>query len=1103
MRQTCLLIFVLLIIQLNTTFAVTIPHDERIVLSEKAAVIELEGCNVLSNTFTINLNGELLSPDDYKLDVLTGTIKLLTDYTIPAEISISYQSIEIDIPSYYFKRKMSLDSQDRIDSEQARTFADEKRSRKLDDGSKLRIFGSKSVGVTTGNVSAFELNQTMNIQIEGQLEDNVIVRGVLSDQSRPDIGGVSTTIGEVDKIALTVESEKFQGTIGDISISRNLGQTASLNKTMKGARAIVDFDRYRAEAVAGGIKSKHQTVKLNGREGVLGPYTLRSSSTSESSSILPGTERIWLDGILMERGADTDYVVDYLLGKLTFNPTVTITSRSRIEADFEYLDESYRQNFYIGSLSIGDSTTQGFFAEVGVLRQADSKDNPSRVELTREDIVSLSNSGDSTAVRSGAVPADSGNGNYNLEIQDGDTVYVFVDSLGTLNVMFSYVGSGEGRYVYLGGGEYSWVGDGNGSYEPVVYLQSPKQSDVASLSVALKRDRLSLSASGLLSDYDQNLFSSSDDDNNVGTDIHAEAEVQVLAPEDNAIPSVALALQAARTDAEFHLPGKQYQVDRERLWSLQSDTIDDAATEFDISMLTMSRFVDFDAGVGSYRDHDYAESDRYNLELAVKPIDPLRIEASRIDRTASGSSFESPVRLLENSMAVSFSERKYGLKLGYDGETDTREYLSSGDGQKHDRFSTEIRLFGLTLSGAYEERDRLSGEWSREKDTREAVLTYLGSGGLPESQSELAVTARRVHEFDVDDETKSSQFMASSDYRIGSSTGVFDLAVNLRIGRQSLDRTAENYIRVGEGEGEYRLEDGVYVPDEFGDYIRVEEFITDDQIGVSLSNGLTMRADFAKWSSCPENLAFLSKLNLETTLRTQEEGAEDENPTFSWFIPYLNSFSDRSLLREKYLRQVAKIKLSQKTSLFLSMDEVVRLLPRQSPPQSDYSIAFVERFDISLPGASTVSPEYRFKRVDESSSYSGSARFVEHQFRVPFKWRARRGVELILTPGYLRDDSREGDTQAERWEGSTEGRFSAGENGRLSAHISWYRVYSDQTSIPYQYAGGKRVGDNFDWGITLDIRLSKLISGRINYDGEKLPGLKTRHVTSLTVRARF
>ncbi len=1079
-----------------------VEFADTIRLSEEQSVLELTGRNILSNTLDIDLNGKSLSTSEYELDVLTGTIRLLLEYDPPATLLITYQSLPIDIPSYYFKRRMSLDAARTVIDRTVESPAAARGSAPLTTGSKLRIFGSKSIGVSTGSVSSFELNQTMNIQIEGRISENLRVRGVLSDQSRPDVSGVSTTIGEVDKIALSVESDRFRGTIGDITLARTLGTTATLNKAMKGARAVLEIDKYRAEITAGGIKSKHQIVKLSGREGVLGPYSLRPSNGRESSSILPGTETVWLDGRRMERGADADYDIDYLLGKLTFNPTVMITSRSRIEVDFEYLDESYQQNLYSGSVAFGDSIGRGFFAEVGVLRQADSKENPSRIELTPADVQALKNAGDATAVRSGAVRADSNEGRYNIEISEGDTVYVFVDSLGDYNVSFSFVGAESGSYVYVGGGRYSWIGEGNGSYDPIVFLQSPRKSDVVIVTTELNRSRVSLELSGMLSDYDRNLFSNTDDGDNVGSDLRSHAQFRILNPADTASPSLSLAVRAARVEAEFFVPGKQFEVERERRWSLQTDSVYDAASEIDVSLVSASRYIDLTAGVGAYDDPGSVNADRYGFALALKPLKLFKLTAGRSDRTASGDAISKSTRLLENSLSAAVTSKTAGLRVDYKSEVDTRGVLIESKGRRYDRYSAQARLRGFTLSGAYEERDVLSDSWEREKNTRELRVSYEGAGGLPGSSADVGITTRRVHEFD-DGETRGSQFLASSDYRVGSRTGLYDLAFNLRIGRQSLDRQAATYLRVGEGEGDYRLENGVYVPDDFGNYIRVEELITDDRVGISLSSGLTFRAELSEWTSCPEDLSFLRRVSLETHLRAREEGDDGEDPTLVWFMPYVNSFSDRSLLREKSLRQVARTKLSDRVWLYLSVDEIVRFFPRQSPPLSDYRISFVERFDITLPRSTTVSPEHRFKRVDESSSFSGRADFVEHHLRAPFKWRIRRGYEVIVTPGYLQAESRNDQTNATRWEGGLEGRMSAGKSGRFTAHLSYYRVDSDQASIPFQFAGGKKIGDNFDWAASLDIRLSKLVSGRIIYNGEKLPGLDTRHRTSVGVRARF
>ena len=56
--------------------------------------------------------------------------------------------------------------------------------------------------------------------------------------------------------------------------------------------------------------------------------------------------QVYLDGILLKRGYDADYVIDYNTAEITFMPKIFIRTSMHIVIEFLYTDYNYAQASY-------------------------------------------------------------------------------------------------------------------------------------------------------------------------------------------------------------------------------------------------------------------------------------------------------------------------------------------------------------------------------------------------------------------------------------------------------------------------------------------------------------------------------------------------------------------------------------------------------------------------------------------------------------------------------------------------------------------------------------------------------------------------------------
>jgi len=136
-------------------------------------------------------------------------------------------------------------------------------------------------------------------------------------------------------------------------------------------------------------KGKFDRVELQLVDGVSGPYKLRSTDANYIQ-IIANSENVYLDGNILQRGYDADYVIDYNTAEITFMPKIFIRSSMHIVVEFLYTDYNYAQSSYGLFTEISNNK---LLWGINYFSEGDVKSQPLLLTLSDSDKVLLSNAG--------------------------------------------------------------------------------------------------------------------------------------------------------------------------------------------------------------------------------------------------------------------------------------------------------------------------------------------------------------------------------------------------------------------------------------------------------------------------------------------------------------------------------------------------------------------------------------------------------------------------------------------------------------------------------------------------------------------------------------
>lgn len=468
----------------------------------------------------------------YKVDFRKAILTFRNGFTTTDTLTVRY----LAYPEYLTK-KYSIYDESRVVSNEAGTQSlytvNRRASSTLKPFDGLTTSGSITRGITVGNNQNAVVNSNLDLQITGKLSDKVSLRASIQDTNIPlQEGGYSQKLDEFDQIFIEMFSDKWSVRAGDLFLENRQSRFLNFSKKVQGLSTAFTFgnegNKTSVFAAAALVRGQYARSTFTGQEGNQGPYKLRGPNEELYILVISGSERVFVNGILLERGENNDYIIDYNAGEIIFTSLFPITSEMRINVEYQYSERSYTRFVTYGGVTheAEDWSIGGF-----VYSENDVKNQPLQQNLSDEQAELLGQAGDDPNLMvAPSAYEDSYSENkvlYRKVLVGGVEVFEYSnDQNETLyNVRFSLVGNNQGNYILSNaaaiGRIYEYVApiDGipQGNYEPVVRLTPPSKIQIATVIGKYNPSEKTLVDFELgMSNNDLNLFSPIDDGNNQG-----------------------------------------------------------------------------------------------------------------------------------------------------------------------------------------------------------------------------------------------------------------------------------------------------------------------------------------------------------------------------------------------------------------------------------------------------------------------------------------------------------------------------------------------------------------------------------------------------------
>ncbi len=1017
--------------------------------------------------------------------------------------------------------------------------------------------GSFGRALSFGNNQDVVVNSQFNLQLSGLIGDSIEVAAAITDNNIPiQPDGTTQQLNEFDRVWLQFKKRGWEANLGDIDIRQNQSYFVNFYKRLQGisfANSAKIGKAVNKTLVSGAIaKGKFTRNIFQGQEGNQGPYRLRGANNEIFFIVLAGTERVFIDGTLIQRGEDQDYVINYNTAEITFTPRRFITKDARIQVEFEYAD----RNFLNSLLYVNNETivSKKLKFSVAAYSNTDAKSSPINQTLDVNQKQYLNNLGDSVqqAFYPTATLDTFSVGKILYAKRDtfymggSATIYVYSTNKDSAKYSLGFieVGAGRGNYVPLFNGAngkvYQWVRPVNGlpagSYEPASYLVSPKKQQLFSAGLVYDiNEKTQWRGEVAMSNYDVNTFSSIHKSDNKGY------AAKLLFTKTATVKSDKLKALQLNTVAGYEWVDKKFKplerlrsVEFYRDWGLDYQPV--TATEHLPSL--SFELTGKEANSLLYQFRGYFRSDRYNGKRHLLQ-QSQKIGGWQFNNIFNLTNFHSDNTkgyFLRPTIDVSktlSAMRKYTVGASYAVQRNEVRFIKT---------DTLMPLsFSFNTVSAYIKSDESKvNKWAFTYFTRTDKMPFKNKLEEVDRSNNFNLSAEvrsnTHHQFRFNVSYRSLQIKQQAltslkpdnsmlgriEYSINEWKGFVTGNVLYELGAGQEQRRDFSYVEVPAGRGEFAWNDynadGITQLNEFeialfrdqAKFIRIftptNQFVKANYTQLNYSINLNPKA-IGSGIKNKRLKNFVGRINLQSSLQTAKKELAQGKIVFD---PFKGGLTDTSLitLTNVIANTLSFNRFNQRWGMDVSNSN------NFNKSLLTYGFESRKLSEWVFKGRWNVSRQYSFEVIQKVGNNSlFTPRFANRNFELSLITTEPRitytlGTLLRVQAGYQFNRKKNlplyGGEISNANSLNIESKYNAVNNTSLNGKFTFSNIdYTGaiNSTISYIMLDGLLPGKNFLWNLDVTKRLTNNLELNFNYEGRKPGQTKTIHIGRVSVRA--